>query len=150
MPPDDEILRYIQQIPAFAHFTEGEKAEVCRLKNLILSYRKGRTIVRQGDLDFSLFIIMRGDVSLTKTENPNLKITILKQGAIFGEVSFIRPRPRATNAVAETEVIAMKLNGEMLEKISTSVQGKIKDKIIQILIKRLDDINNAMITYSRR
>lgn len=149
MPLDEELLGYINQIPLFNDFTAEEKKEICKSRNSVVTYRKGQAIVRQGDMDFSLFVIMRGDVCLTKSEKPNFKITVLKQGAVFGEVSFIKPRPRATNAIADTDVMAMKLDGELLEKAGSSVQGKIKDKVIEMLIKRLDNINNAMITYAR-
>lgn len=149
MPLDEELLGYINQIPLFNDFTVEEKKEICKSRNSVVTYRKGQAIVRQGDMDFSLFVIMRGDVYLTKSEKPNFKITVLKRGAVFGEVSFINPRPRATNVIAATDVMVMKLDGELLEKAGSSVQGKIKDKVIEILIKRLDNINNAMITYAR-
>ncbi|OGW22180.1 MAG: hypothetical protein A3K09_00595 [Nitrospinae bacterium RIFCSPLOWO2_12_FULL_47_7] len=146
----EELLGYIEQIPVFSDFTAEEKKELCESKNHLVAYRKGQAIVRQGDMDFSLFIIMRGNVFLTKTEKPDFKITTLKQRSVFGEISFNKPHPRATNVIAETDVTVMKLNGELLEKLSESAQGKIKNKIIEILIKRLDDINNAMITYARQ
>lgn len=149
MPLDEELLGYINQSPLFNDFTVEEKKEICKSRNSVVTYRKGQAIVRQGDMDFSLFVIMRGNVCLTKSEKPNFKITVLKEGAVFGEVSFINPRPRATNVIAATDVMVMKLDGELLEKAGSSVQGKIKDKVIEILIKRLDNINNAMITYAR-
>lgn len=147
---DEELLSQIELSPFFQDFTASVREEFCRNKNHVRYYTKGQTIIRQNDMDFSLYVIIRGRVFLTTNENPNLKINSLDKGSIFGEVSFVNPCPRITNVIAETDVTVIKLDGGALENLSVSAQGNIKDKIIRVLIKRLDEINIGLITYSRQ
>ncbi|MBI5428683.1 MAG: cyclic nucleotide-binding domain-containing protein [Nitrospinae bacterium] len=145
----EEVLQWIRTIPFFKEFTEDERRQIADLRTHLRTFHKNQTIVRQDDIDLSLFIILRGEVSLTKNERPHLKIIALKPGALFGEVSFVKPRSRLTNVIAETETIVLKMDGELFESLSQDIQGKIKDKVLQMLIRRLDEMNNALITYVR-
>jgi CRP-like cAMP-binding protein len=146
----EEFLALAKRLPFFKKFSDDELKEILQYKNHIISYSKGKTIVRQKDIDLSLFVLIRGNVALTKNEKPNVKIVTLPQGSVFGEVSFLNPTPRITNVVADNEVTVLKLDGEIFERLSPIVQGKIKDKVIEMLATRLDNINNTLITYTRR
>lgn len=146
----EEFLTLAKRLPFFKKFTDDELKEIWQYKNHIISYGKGKTIVRQNDIDLSLFVLIRGNVVLTKNEKPQVKIATLPQGSVFGEVSFLNPYARITNVVADTEVTVLKLDGEIFERLSPVVQGKIKDKVIEMLVNRLDKINNTLITYTRR
>lgn len=144
-----EMLEWIQKIPFFANFTQKEKEQLADLKSHVCAYGKNQVIIRQDDIDLSLFVLIRGEVYLTRSERPGVKIATLKSGAIFGEVSFLKPRSRPTNVVAVSEVLVLRMDGETLEKTTPALQGKIKDKIIEMLIFRLEEMNNALITYTR-
>lgn len=145
-----DFLALAKRLPFFKIFSEDEIKQILQFKNHVVHYSKGKVIVRENDIDLSLFVIIRGNVILTKNKKPQMKIATLAEGSVFGEVSFLNPLPRITNVVAATEVTVLKLNGEMFERLSPAIQGKIKDKVINILATRLDNINNTLITYTRR
>ncbi len=149
MAERDETLRWIQEISFFDGFSPEEIQRISDFKNHILSYKQGQIIVRQNDTDLSLFILLQGSAVITKNEKPQRVLASLTVGSVFGEVSFINPRPRTTSVVAVTKSMVLKIDSEMFETLTPTAQGKIKDRIINMLINRLDGINNAILTNAR-
>lgn len=98
----EEFLALARRLPFFKNFLEDDIKQIWQFKNHIISYKKDNIIVRQNDIDLSLFVLIRGNVVLTKNDKPKVKIATLTQGSVFGEVSFLNPTPRITN-IAEPE-----------------------------------------------
>lgn len=74
-------------------------------------YRKGQTILRQGDEGDSLFVIVSGRVRIytLSPEGHELSLTICDQGDFFGEMAMLDGEPRSANAEAmePTEVLVL-------------------------------------------
>lgn len=149
MAEKDDTLRWIQEVSFFNGFSQEEISRISEFKNHILSYKQGQMIVRQNDTDLSLYILLRGSAVITKNEKPQKVLASLDVGSVFGEVSFINPRPRTTSVIAVSKAMALKIDSEMFETLTPTAQGKIKDRIINMLINRLDNINNAILTNAR-
>jgi CRP-like cAMP-binding protein len=145
----EQILPLINKIDFFSGFTQEEKKLIAGLKNNIQRFHPNEKIIKQGEADFSVFILLKGSVSITKNEHPNLVLNKLKAGAVFGEMSLLAKRMRSTNVIAEGEVIALKIDGEYFDKIDLPMKDKFKDKFLDILIKRLDDMNEAIMKIVR-
>lgn len=140
----EQIISLIDKIDFFSEFTQEEKKSVAGLKSNIQKFQPNEQIIKQAEADFSVFIILRGSVAITKNEHPDLVLNRLKPGDVFGEMSLLAKRLRSTNVIAEGETIALKIDGEYFEKLDLAVQNKFKDKFIEILIKRLDDMNESI------
>ena len=103
----DEVMTLLYKIPFFNDFTNEEKLRIASMDSFIKRYENRNYIIAQGDLDNSLYVLLKGLVYITKNGNPYVKISKLKPGAIFGEISFLSDTPRTTNVVAEDNVVAL-------------------------------------------
>ncbi|MFQ5451113.1 MAG: cyclic nucleotide-binding domain-containing protein [Nitrospinaceae bacterium] len=138
------LLKILDGIPFFDIFDPSEKKELASSNNYVIDCDPDTKIVCQGDMDFSVYILLRGEVTLTRDEQPDFAITTLKPGAVFGEISFLNRCPRPTNVLARGKVKVLMLNGELFKTLSNSTQIKLKDQFIKILTDRIEEMNGAL------
>lgn len=144
---EQEALKLIKEIPFFKPFTAGEKKTLANLDSHIIVYKKGDYIIHQGDKDSTVFVLLKGVLAITKNEVPDAELNTLKAGALFGEVPLITGKTRSTNVVAKTGVTVLKIDGYLLKTLDPTILNKFKDHLLRILIKRLDEMNSAMVTF---
>lgn len=158
------ILEFIERLPFFREFSEGEKDKLVKTSGIFEKYKEGDTIISEGDSGSALFVVLTGAISITKLtvasvkeghislqEPERIPIAELKAGSIFGEVSLISDRPRNTSVHASApEVVVMKITKDIIEKFSLEIQKKFQSQLIQILVQRLDDMNTRYINLKAR
>ena len=145
MSNDGSILHLMKKLVFFAVFTDSQIEYLSKLKNNILSCRAGGRIVRQGDFDTSLIILIKGRVKIFKTERPQVILASLTPGTIFGEIAFLKHLPRTANMVAETDSIYLNLDCDSFDTMDPLIQNKFRSRFLDILIGRLDDLNRRYI-----
>ena len=138
----------VKDIEMFKHFTENEKQCFANLQHSILAFGQGDYIIKEGDKNISLYVLIKGTVQITKSGN-DTPLATLQPGAIFGEMSFLSKKPRYSNVVADESVIVIKMDGEFFRKVKPEIRDKIKDYLIELLITRLDAMNEALSKISR-
>lgn len=139
------LIKVLDGIPFFDIFGPGEKKEFASSDNYVLDCDPGSVIIEQGDLDFSTYILLKGEVLLTNNKNPDLMIATLKPGAVFGEISFMNRKARPTNVIAKGKASILRLNGELFSKLKSSTQIKLKDQYIELLVSRIAEVNNSLL-----
>jgi CRP-like cAMP-binding protein len=147
MMQEREILKLIKEIAFFKPFTAGEKKTLASLDSHIIEYKKGEYVIRQGDKDSTIFILLKGILAITKDEVPDAELNTLKAGALFGEVPFITGKTRSTNVVAKNKVLVLKMDSHLLKTLDPSILNKFKDHLLKIIIKRLDEMNSGMAAF---
>ena len=80
----------------FKNFTSGELNEVLETTQW-LKYDAGDTIINEGEIDDSFYIIVLGDVVVSKNSKA---IAALKQGDCFGEMAYLGKTRRAADIKA--------------------------------------------------
>jgi len=145
MDEQERNLAFIKQLPFFSIFSDAEKEFLSTLNNHIMSCKRHDVIVRQGEIDTALFILIKGKVRIFKNERPKMVLAHRKPGDIFGEVSYLKKTVRTANAVAETDSIFLSIDGLMFEKMSAEIQNKFRARFLDILIERLDDLSKSYI-----
>ena len=118
----------------------------------------GEIIISEGELSAAVLLLLQDNRNSKKTkvdvkenhislqEPGNITIAELKAGSIFGEISLISHRPRNTSAIASSsQVVVMKITNEIIEKFNLAIQKKFQTQLIQILVERLDDMNEKYI-----
>ena len=144
---EDQFLKLTDNIDFFKEFTREEKSEMASLYCNVLMFRTGNYIIKQGDVDQALFVLLSGIARVTKrcltdSEGPGEALLAkLKTGDLFGEISLMTSRPRATSVVAEGDVIALKFEGKMLDKRNPIIANKVRVRLIELLAKRLEEAN---------
>jgi len=144
---DQKIVKLMKEIPFFKPFSPGEKKTVANLDSHIIEYKKGEYVIRQGEKDSTIFVLLKGTLAITKNEVPDAELNTLKVGALFGEVPLITGKPRSTNVIAKNKALVLKMDSYLLKTLDPSILNKFKDHLIKILIRRLDEMDSSMAAF---
>ena len=138
----------LDKIPLFKSFSDHQRAEVARLKGVVfLKFGPNEPILSEGDKGSSFFILLKGMAHVFKKPRAE-DIATLRPGHLFGEVAFLSPRPRTSSIVAQDEIFLLKFERAILKQLSPETRGKLKDKLIEILILHLEATTAALNTPS--
>ena len=58
-------------------------------------------------------------------------------------------RPRSSSIEADDDVMVFKVDSQLLDQLSSEMIIKIKDQIIDLVITRLDEVNNRLSSFIR-
>jgi len=144
------LIELIGDLPMFQALTTGEKKKFAELKHFLQEFKRGDTIIREGDTSTSIYLLIKGTVLVTKTmDEATIRLGKLNAGEIFGEMSFFQKKPRRSNVVANDHVLALKMDDTLFSRMSPDVRDKIKNYFIELLIKRLDEMNASLMNVAR-
>lgn len=127
------LIRSLRKIEFFSGFTSFEVDMVLSTVDK-KSYRKGETIIKQGDPGRFFFIINSGKVAvLINEENKtNVKVGELGVGDYFGETSLVTHSPVNATVKAEENAdifVLYKSDVEMVMKKNPSAAQQMKETI---------------------
>ncbi|MCK5227141.1 MAG: cyclic nucleotide-binding domain-containing protein [Desulfobulbaceae bacterium] len=142
-----KMLDILNRLDFFSDFTDQEKKIILSYNAQFCVFRDDEKIITMGELDAALFILLAGSVEVT-LDDPDKPITILNPGDIIGEMSFLTEVPRTTNITAIEDVITLKIDNAMLNRLAIEIREKIKDKVIQKLVSRLIKMNEEIISLT--
>jgi CRP/FNR family transcriptional regulator, cyclic AMP receptor protein len=153
------IEEFIDSLPFFKEFSAAEREKVVQTAGVFQKYKAGKVIISEGEKTAAVFVILKGTVVIQKQvkvdltanqmspqKQADLTIKELNAGSIFGEISLISQRPRNTSAIASSnQVVVMKITEKLIEKFNFSIQRKIQNQLIHILVERLENMNEQFI-----
>ena len=142
--PTQNFFALINNIPFFREFSKEQKKEIAALKNKVDIYEPNRTIVSEGGKDVAVFVLLKGEAIVIRNDLPRVIINTLTMGALFGEVSFLTKTPRTTNIIAKSEAKVLRLDGDMFKKLKSDTRDRLKDKFIDVLVSRMNEMNSAL------
>jgi len=102
----------LNRVPIFAPLSEDEVEKLAKASKSRI-YAPGESIVRMGQEGNSMFIIIRGSVSVQIPEATGSRIVNeLAENDFFGEMSLLTGQPRSASVIAseETEVLQISKN----------------------------------------
>jgi serine phosphatase RsbU (regulator of sigma subunit) len=107
---DKDILAILSGIPVFNGLDDNELREIVPLLEPQV-YPPDVQIIEEGSSGDSMFIIKKGTVNVSKSENSNEKVNLgnIYSGSYFGELSLIDNLPRSASikSVDETEIFCL-------------------------------------------
>lgn len=134
---DTEAERFarLRALPFFADFHDVALWELMRLGH----WRRvaaGTVLMRENTAGDSFCILIEGRVAVSR-QGRNL--STLGPGVTLGEMSYLRPdnRVRTATAVAETEVLVLKVRNPALRGASEDLQSRFDKAFIKLLVGRL-------------
>jgi len=108
-------------------------------------YNSGDTIIKEGSLGDSAYILKSGVVEVRKkTEHKHLLLATLEAEEIFGEMSLIEDKPRSASIIAKTAVVVDEITRE-------DFMGLLDDKksfiipILRAFFERLRQTNDLVV-----
>lgn len=145
---DQSAIREWMDINHFFKFmTTDERAQLLAYRDHWKFVKTGESVVRVGDADYGFFVIVKGTFSVIKPED--VFLAHLNPGDIFGEISLKSKRKRTSNVIADEEGIVLKVDELIMDKMSPGLQLKIKNQVIEVLLRRLDDLNQRLVKLTR-
>lgn len=94
----DDLLERVGRLALFADLDRDELTEVIRGLNEV-SFGEGEWVVRRGDADVGLHVIVEGEVGVVLEGE---ELATLPQGSFFGEISALLGEPAVADVFART------------------------------------------------
>ncbi|MBI5328808.1 MAG: cyclic nucleotide-binding domain-containing protein [Deltaproteobacteria bacterium] len=115
---DQKILR---DMAFFGDFTDEELTAISKIVKK-KSYKIGEPIFKENEDGTSMYIIRKGEVKACKAapDGELMTLTLMKDGDIFGEMSFLDERPRSATIVAISSTEAYSIEKYDFEKLIDS------------------------------
>lgn len=139
------LLKNLVQIPIFQGLTVPEAAEFFEVA-LEQTIEEGRTVFREGDDGDALYVILSGDVAITKK---GVELATLSTHAVVGEMSLVSPGDtRSATAMAKSDLSVLKIPSRRVQKL---IKGdnlaalKVVANLAQVLAQRLAAINDRLV-----
>lgn len=100
-------------------------------------FKKGDIIFKDGQTGQSMFIILQGEVEITKMlGDQKTVLASLEPGSVFGEMTIIDNQPRSATATATSDVVLLEISRELFRKRMEEVP-KWLQAFFGIIVERL-------------
>ena len=85
-----------------------------------IDFSKGQTLLKQGDVDDALYIVISGKVEVVagRTFGGDKRLALIDEGSVFGELSFFDSRPRSASVKGASDGNALRLSRKGFDKIA--------------------------------
>lgn len=134
-PDSKQIAEWLGKISFFENFSSYERKRIATFQSHFIVYNPNTRIIREGDTDTTLFILIRGNVMVEKA---GASIIQLGPGEFFGEMAFLTNTIRNTDVVALEHSLVLRMSQQLMKGLSSQIREKIKDQIIFKLVERLN------------
>ena len=133
----------LRKVPLFAEFPDADREAVAALM-MTRHYPKHAVLVYEGDPGDALFIVVEGNVAVTRVSNDGKEtiLTILREGEFFGEMGVLDGSPRSATIKALRDVdVAILARKDFLELLGKSPSMTLT--LVLALSARLRETNQA-------
>ena len=113
-------------------------------------FQKGERIIREGDEEQRMYIILEGTVRISlDADGDEIEVAELKKGDFFGEISLFEKIPRSATATAMDNVKVVFIDNEVQLKEFLLKNPAFASKMVYILSKRLAKTDKLLIKEFR-
>ena len=130
----------IKSLGFFKGFTDADIWELIRACTW-QSFSPGESIIREGDMDNSFYIVLSGVVIIEKGGSV---VNLLQEGDCFGEMGYLARARRIASAIARTEVSLMKVNDSTIDRAAEDTQLRFHKSFVRTLIERLTEATSLL------
>ena len=126
----------------FNSFSPEDKSTFLASPPDFIKFNPGEMIVRKGDIDRSVYIILVGSAKVLKSSGRSeLVFGRLEAGEIFGEISLLRKGGRTFDVKAEIQTVVISITAKHIKSLPVNIQSKMKSQFLKIMLGRFKDIN---------
>jgi serine/threonine protein kinase len=130
----------IKNLGFFKGFSDADIWELIRACTW-QTYSPGQSIIREGDMDHSFYIVLSGVVIIEKEGSV---VNILQEGDCFGEMGYLARARRIASAIARSDVSLMKVNDATIDRAAEATQLRFHRAFVRTLIARLTDATSLL------
>jgi serine/threonine-protein kinase len=129
----DDVVDYVQSIHFFSSFTRDQVRKIIDTAS-ILKAPAGKTIMNEGEIDDSFYVILSGEAVVKKND---LIIAKISRGECFGEMAYLSGDSRVASVAACTDTILLKISSTLLDKSSKDIQLLFLKRFGMTMLRRL-------------
>lgn len=139
-----------------------EEIDVLGSLMLHVRARPAQMLIKEGDIDDWMMVLLRGTVDVGKRMGPeaephergdNTRLAVLRTGSVLGEMSMFDGEPRYASCWALSEVEAAVLDKPAVGRLIAArpeIGAKLLVKLTQLLAQRLRNTSNQLVKALRR
>ena len=131
--PHDTKAEALGRAPLFRDLSKHELGELAKATE-DLEVEAGKVLTREGDLGREFFVIVEGEVSVTKDGE---EIRRLGPGDFFGEIALVYEDARRTATVTETTPLRFFVLTRQSFRSLLERQPEIEERVMRVLEERL-------------
>lgn len=144
------LLKEVEGVPFFEKLSSNDIEKLCSLPKAFIQYDPKEIIIEEGGPGDALFVLIQGDAIVMKGRRKSkMQIAKLSSGSLFGEMAFFTKKSRTSSVLAESKVVVLKVDAEFFEQMEPRVYAEITQEIIETLVKRLDKMNNLLVSMAK-
>jgi len=138
---DEDKSRWLTLLRGVKFFNEFDDEDLDSLlgSGEVAHYKFHDYVVKENDVDFSFFVILKGSVKIIKFGplRERKEIGSLNSGDCFGEMGLLLRHGRTASILASGECYIFKLNVQDLDSMGLSTQVKLYRKFAEELAEKL-------------
>lgn len=132
-----ELLKNLKFFQSFTDVDIWELVRACDWRR----YETGEFVIREGDEDYSFYILLTGIVSVEKNGR---HIDYLQVGDCFGEMGYITKGKRTASVKANGDVYLVQVNAATLDRANEGTQLRFFKIFVKTLAERLTDTTSVL------
>ncbi|MFH0775325.1 MAG: Crp/Fnr family transcriptional regulator [bacterium] len=132
----NEIIPFLRNVSIFASFSDEELNALSKIVQK-KTYKKGETILREGETGDSFFVIYSGFAKVfTNLSDKEILINIMTEKEFFGEMALLNEKKRSATVIAHSDLeILVILRKDFVRYILGNYNALVK--LLQIISERL-------------
>jgi CRP-like cAMP-binding protein len=147
---DDLMDAALARSCLFAELASGRLAEL-KSQFVVEHFSAGEQIVREGEVAAKLYLVLRGQLAVTKKgegDGPEYQLATLSEGSTFGEMAILESSERSATVRATSEVTLAGISREAfaeLQKKEETTFGRLVYNLARELSSRLRHTNEVTV-----
>jgi CRP-like cAMP-binding protein len=116
------------------------------------SYEAGETIVTEGTLGDSIYLVLSGAAEVHKEGAGGRKLAVLRAGEFFGEMTLVEAASRCATVIASEESEIFRLPNQAVHRLANEdprAMNVVLVAIIRVLSERLRHMNETVATVGQ-
>ncbi len=136
--------RLLREQQFFADLTDDELAVISKITSR-KDFKLGDTVFKESEDGQSIYVLKNGEAKACKTapDGELFTLTIMKDGDIFGEMSFLDGRPRSATIIAMSDLVTYVIERSDFETI-VDENPRIIYKIMRNIVFTIHSIVRGM------
>lgn len=117
---EDTLPEPLDKIPFFESFHDGHLNDIL-YSSYFIQADPGDAIIKEGQDDARIFILLAGKMEVTKGGETIAKIE--RPGEIFGELAVVSDEKRSASVIAKTNTLCLVIDQKFLNEIKTAEEN---------------------------
>jgi signal transduction histidine kinase len=142
------MLDELRQIPLFADLSEEDLEQLHKMAETV-SIPAGELVLREGDPGDSLYVVLAGELEVTKRQGgQDILLALYKPGQFFGEMALLEQAPRSASVRTLQESRLLLISQAAFQTL-VSCSPSAPLKILHTVTSRLRSTESALIQYEK-